>query len=241
MQTKESSLRERLASTKKTYGLLVTDIIFFSSEMENTAVPTGSVSRSYSSLTQEERRNMLIAQLLARYPAPEHDRAFPRNPNMPITRDDSITSQLEETPEDRIGNTHWCLCESCIPMATQIESVCCREISEVHGCIPEGSKCITNADMFISQIATEEHVRLMFMTMHLDDLPVVDANNNRRLRKTAYRAFIAWIYGFLGKGNRRVIPSCAIKVVREVFPDPNGSYVGFLYSDDYDASEMAFH
>ncbi|XP_077305020.1 P2X purinoceptor 7-like [Lithobates pipiens] len=208
--------------------------------MENTEVATGSVSRSYSSLTQEARRNLLIEQLLARYPAPEHDRAFPNNPKIPKS-DDSRSSQLQETPDDRIGNTHWCLCECCLAMATQIESICCREIQEVEGCIPEGNKCITNADMFISQIATAEHVRLTFMTMHLDDLPVVDANNNRRLRKTAYRTFFAWIYGFLGKGNRRVIPSCAVEVVREVFPDPMGSYVGLLYSDDYDASEMAFH
>ncbi|XP_077318461.1 P2X purinoceptor 7-like [Lithobates pipiens] len=209
--------------------------------MENTEVPSGSRTRSYSSLTQEERRNMMIEQLLARYPDTEHDPAFPNNPRIISTPDDSKTSQAEDTPEDRIGNTHWCHCECCIPMATQIESVCCREIHQVEGCIPEGGKCITCADMFISQIATQEHVQLTSLAMHLDELPVVDANNNRRLRKTAYRLFMAWIYGYLGKGNRRVIPSCAVKVVRDVFPDPNGSYVGFLYSDDYDASEMAFH
>lgn len=50
----------------------------------------------------------------------------------------------------------------------------------------------------------------------------------------AYRTFIAWIYGILGKGNRKVIPSCALNAVREVFPNPNARYVGFLYCNDYD-------
>ncbi|XP_073464418.1 polycomb complex protein BMI-1-like isoform X2 [Aquarana catesbeiana] len=171
------------------------------------------LSQNYSLLSQEERRNMLIQQLLARYPPPDIDRAFPRNPTVPSSTIVASTSESQETSDDRIGKTEWCQCECCIAMPTQVESVCCREIEEVQGCIPEGKKCIIEADMFRSQIATEEHVRLMFTMLHLEGLPVVDADNNRRLRKTAYRAFIAWIYGFLGKGNRRVIPACAVKVV----------------------------
>ncbi|XP_077334762.1 P2X purinoceptor 7-like [Lithobates pipiens] len=209
--------------------------------MADNPVTTGDFVQDYSSLSQEERRNMLIKQLLARYPARDSDPAFPNNPTVPSSSLASSTSESQDAADERIGNIHWCLCQGCLPMPTRGESVCCREIDEVQGCIPEGRKCITEADLFCSQIATEEHVRLMFTVLYLEGRPFVDPDNNRRLRKTAYRTFIAWIYGFLGKRKRRVIPSCAVKIVRQIFPDPNRTYVGLLYSDDYDASEMAFH
>ncbi|XP_077349331.1 uncharacterized protein LOC143997544 [Lithobates pipiens] len=36
----------------------------------------------YYSLSQSERRNIIVQQILARYPDPENDRAFPRNPTI---------------------------------------------------------------------------------------------------------------------------------------------------------------
>ncbi|PIO27687.1 hypothetical protein AB205_0011630 [Aquarana catesbeiana] len=125
-------------------------------------------------------------------------------------------------------------------MPTQVESRCCQEIDEVALYIPEGLTCITQADTFKSQIVHPEHVRIAHLCHHLEGFPQVDANNNRRLWKMAYRTFIAWIYGILGKGNRKVIPSCAVNAVREVFPDPNVCYVCFLYCNDYNAGEMFF-
>lgn len=47
------------------------------------------------------------------------------------------------------------------------------------------------------------------------------------LRKAAYRQFILWKYGRLGKSNRRVIPACVVLKVRECFPSPNGTYMGY--------------
>ncbi|XP_073467519.1 uncharacterized protein [Aquarana catesbeiana] len=203
-------------------------------------VPDGTSSRNINSMTHEERRNMLIQQLFARYPAPEDDPAFPLNPTLPSNSDDSSAIESEDIETDRIGNIQWCMCERCISMPTQVESCCCREIEEVALCIPEGLTCITQADTFCSQIVHPHHVRIAHLMQHLEGLPLVDPNNNRRLRKTAYRTFIAWIYGILGEENRRPIPSCAVNAVREVFPDPNACYVGCLYSNDYDAAEMAF-
>ncbi|XP_077316021.1 P2X purinoceptor 7-like [Lithobates pipiens] len=209
--------------------------------MDNPAVTEPSTIQNTMPLTQDEKRRMLIKKIWARYPARENDPAFPNNPTLPSSSDRLSTSETQPSETDRIGNVTWCSCERCIKMPTQVESVCCREIYAVDACIPEGHQCITQADTFISQIVHHEHVRIAYMAIHMDNLPLVDANNNRRLRKTAYRTFIAWIYGILGKGNRRVIPSCAVNAVRLVFPDPNGSYVGFLYANDYDASEMALY
>ena len=46
--------------------------------------------------------------------------------------------------------------------------------------------------------------------------------------KAAYRQFILWEHGYLGKGNRRIIPSCAVKKVREQYPAPDNVYMGFM-------------
>jgi P2X purinoceptor 7 len=45
------------------------------------------------------------------------------------------------------------------------------------------------------------------------------------LRKAAYRQFILWRYKKLGRGNRRVCPSCV--VLAYLFPAEDGQYMGF--------------
>jgi hypothetical protein len=50
----------------------------------------------------------------------------------------------------------------------------------------------------------------------------------RCYRFTAYKQFIFWIHGFLGKKVRRVVSTCVVKLIRKKFPSENGEYVGFL-------------
>ena len=49
----------------------------------------------------------------------------------------------------------------------------------------------------------------------------------RRYRYTSYRQFVRWIWGYLGKKVRVVLPSCAVKTIREKLPSENGLYTGF--------------
>ena len=46
-------------------------------------------------------------------------------------------------------------------------------------------------------------------------------------RKAAYRQYILKEHGHLGRGNRRIIPSCVVRCVRDKYPAPDGLYLGF--------------
>ena len=47
------------------------------------------------------------------------------------------------------------------------------------------------------------------------------------MRLAAYRQFTWWTYNRLGKGNRRVIPSCVVSAIRNEYPEESGNYTGF--------------
>ena len=49
-------------------------------------------------------------------------------------------------------------------------------------------------------------------------------------RKAAYRQYCLWKYGKLGSGNRQVLPSCTVLMIRHGYPAPNGVYLGFRAS-----------
>ena len=51
--------------------------------------------------------------------------------------------------------------------------------------------------------------------------------DNISFRYAAYGQFTWWIHNRLGKGVRRVIPSCAIWAIRDQYPDQNDTYVPF--------------
>jgi P2X purinoceptor 7 len=46
-------------------------------------------------------------------------------------------------------------------------------------------------------------------------------------RKAAYRQYILWQYKKLGRGNRRVCPSCVVMAIRHIYPADDGVYMGF--------------
>jgi hypothetical protein len=60
----------------------------------------------------------------------------------------------------------------------------------------------------------------------------LDPVPNSLWRHLAYRQFVCWINSWhtIGKNNRRVIAACAVKKIRERFPDLAGNYTGFVES-----------
>ena len=56
---------------------------------------------------------------------------------------------------------------------------------------------------------------------------------HRRYRYIAYRQFVRWIFGVLGKNIRVPIPSCVVTAIRAKFPVEAGdSLEGFHYIDE---------
>jgi P2X purinoceptor 7 len=41
------------------------------------------------------------------------------------------------------------------------------------------------------------------------------------------RQYILWRYKKLGRGNRRVCPSCVVLAIRQLYPAQDGIYMGF--------------
>jgi hypothetical protein len=52
-------------------------------------------------------------------------------------------------------------------------------------------------------------------------------NSTKAFRKAAYRQFILARHGYLGKGNRRVCPSCVVIKIKERYPSVTGVYMGY--------------
>ena len=51
--------------------------------------------------------------------------------------------------------------------------------------------------------------------------------SNRSYRFIAYRQYISWIFGWLGKDIRKIIPSCVVQKIRQTFPAQDGVYIPF--------------
>ncbi|VDI69370.1 Hypothetical predicted protein [Mytilus galloprovincialis] len=113
----------------------------------------------------------------------------------------------------------WCSCSNCREMPTQQERLCCkRQPMNCHSRLPDFQQCVL--DELVLELAIR--YRNDFLAQPEDE------NYNRCHRHAAYRQYILWIHGYLGAGNRRVIPSCCVWRIRDKYPDATGQYVGFV-------------
>ena len=93
-----------------------------------------------------------------------------------------------------------------------------------------GLKCVTQADEF-KMICLEKAVletNLATIATYTGDK---FAHNNANYRFSAYKQYISWVYGHLGKYVRQVIPSCIVWAIRTKYPSKNGKYVPFNHSE----------
>ena len=100
-------------------------------------------------------------------------------------------------------------------MGQPIENVCCRQ-----------RPCISTTDFFASVVLDTNVLSIAIVNrsdMFADDPDYSPAS----YRKAAYRQWVLWQHGFLGRANRRVVPSCVVWSVRYLYPSPDNRYLGF--------------
>ena len=111
----------------------------------------------------------------------------------------------------------WCHCGHCSNMPTQEENKCCARVPR---------QCITTTPLF-PVLILDGNVLDIAMRYREDMMALNNTRNNESFRHAAYRQFVLWQHGRLGKGNRRVVPSCCVLAIHARYPSPNGIYTGY--------------
>ena len=111
----------------------------------------------------------------------------------------------------------WCKCGRCGDMGTgrARENVCCQQ-----------DQCVTTEE-YLRATCLDHNVLTLTIRLHADYMSERLNYRANGFRKAAYRQYILGRYGYLGKGTRRIAPSCVVRCVRHWFPAPDGRYMGY--------------
>jgi P2X purinoceptor 7 len=104
-------------------------------------------------------------------------------------------------------------------------------------------KCITEHEDFHSIMLLKNSLWTSLVQLHdTASRGLTNRNNvaNKTYRYAAYRNFCWFVHTNLGKGVRRVIPSCVVKLIRQTFPSIDGEYVGFKEGIEKSEIEMSW-
>ena len=100
------------------------------------------------------------------------------------------------------------------------EEVCCGQ---------QPDSCVAQSADF-ELLVLEPAVVALAVRYRADFFALTDADeadHMRTMRHGAYRQFMLWTYGYLGRSNRRVVPSCCVWRIRDKYPSPFGQYTGY--------------
>jgi len=132
----------------------------------------------------------------------------------------ALLSDPPSQPPQQPNDLPWCVCNKCRAMPTTIENVCCKLRT-----------CVTSTDLFESTVLDLNVLSIAILNrseVFVDEADYSPAS----YRKAAYRQYILWKEGHLGRGNRKVIPSCVVWSVQNWYPAPDGQYLGFKEYND---------
>ena len=120
-----------------------------------------------------------------------------------------------QQPQPSPRSPDWCICGHCRSMPSPIANICCAR-----------RNCITLYDTF-HLLCLHPTVLRVAIRNNCDWRADPVVYNHTNFRKAGYRHYVLWVYGRLGRGNRRVAPSCIVLRVRSRFPSSDGTYMGF--------------
>ena len=131
--------------------------------------------------------------------------------------------------ETRVGKIDWCQCGNCRIEKREIDCLCCQEVDALNSKFDEENvSCIAKSiefEILCTRKFVLENVLIGFHEIKGDHLEEIWSN--RSLRYAAYKQFVWWVFKYLGKGNRRVLPSCVLWKIRDMYPQADNDYVLF--------------
>ena len=126
--------------------------------------------------------------------------------NLKLNDDDPGPRPVPDSPD-------WCRCGVCRPMPTEEENKCCGK-----------RLCVTSYQTFRDGCINRHALELAIKSRSDMRVEQFEFTTND-YRKAAYRQFVAWKYGRLGQGVRKINPSCVVLMVRQAYP--SNEYMGF--------------
>ena len=121
----------------------------------------------------------------------------------------------------------WCVGEKCKEDFTINENVCCRNPNIFEDDVFDGKTCITESDAFDSVCLNRFVLQAALGTWN-DNNHDTRKLDHKNYRFIAYKQYISWSYGYLGKRKRKPLRNCAITKIRQTYPEPNNMYDDLL-------------
>ena len=150
----------------------------------------------------------------------------------------TTTSSLLPTDEE------WCKCGNCANMPLRIERKCCQNECFDHTNFQDnqftpGRDCVLNSQLLLNTIFGDVNIQLSWFRQQrylgfTGDALLFTNMDNSNYRFHAYRNYIDFVHGYLGRHNRRVIPACVVAHIRTKWPSPDGNYIGYKEPDVQD-------
>ena len=162
--------------------------------------------------------------------------------------------QTTEGTTKRVGNTNWCQCGLCQPMENEAESLCYLDTNEVPDefwrlllalLLALLQYQIYYKELFIfreQMCYISEGLKTVCLPKNvlktalsaLNDLRYdnLTDTSNCAYRYAGYKQYTWWVHNNLGKGVRKVIPSCAVWTIRNNYPSKDGKYISFMESKE---------
>lgn len=132
-----------------------------------------------------------------------------------LTPTTTVEGSPEPGPSPAGSSPSWCKCGVCAIMPQDIENKCCGQ-----------RRCVTTHTRF-QKLCLDPDVLQLTIRNRGDIRNDQEDNSTRSFRKAGYRQYVLDRYGYLGKGKRKVCPSCVVKTIRRHYPSQTGVYMGF--------------
>lgn len=146
---------------------------------------------------------------------PEDENSSDQEPDLDANTSPVRVPQPSRQSIDQEPVPEWCKCTYCRTMPQEVENKCCGR-----------RNCVSQGRRFRKLCLDAEYLQLCSKNT-ADIRNDRQDSSSRTFRKAAYRNYVLDTHGYLGKGKRKIVPSCCVLCIRRHYPSPTGVYMGF--------------